>query len=198
MIIFIEGPRTSGKTHLIDSFFKQNTNPNVMYYKFKFAKYIDDLGMRDQDSGPGVHYFSIANVMTILELNETVFKDKIIVFDRSIYSAYVWSIYRERMEKWRLLTEFERLLTSDLYHDCALVYLTRKEMPAPEKRGKDYFDNFENYEAERAIFEEVLTRFSKQSEEPSRNNRSLTFKNNFDEASVESFCNLINGLANRV
>jgi hypothetical protein len=96
MIIFCEGPRHSGKTHLIDEFFKQNSNPNVIYYKFKFAKYIDDFGMRDQESGAGVHYFSIGNILTILELNKTLLKDKIVVFDRCIYSAYVWSIYRNR------------------------------------------------------------------------------------------------------
>ena len=101
MILVIEGHRHSGKTFLIEKFFEQNTNPKVHYYKFQFAKYIDQLEMRDQDAGPGVHYFSIANVLTILELNQTILKDQILVFDRCIFSAYVWSIYRERMDQFR-------------------------------------------------------------------------------------------------
>lgn len=196
MIIFIEGPRHTGKTHLMEEFFKQNTNPNVLYYKFAFAKYIEDLGLRDQESGPGVHYFSIANVLTILELNKTILKDKIIVFDRSIFSAYVWSIYRERMDKQRLLEEFDKVLESDLYQNCVLVYLTRKEMETPEKREKDYFGNFENYEAEKKVFEEVLERTYKYSSDSSKRNFNILYTNNFDEQSVTLFCQMLNDIAN--
>jgi len=196
MIIFIEGPRHTGKTHLMEEFFKQNQNPNVLYYKFAFAKYIEDLGLRDQESGPGVHYFSIANVLTILELNKTILKDKIIVFDRSIFSAYVWSIYRERMDKQRLLEEFDKVLESDLYQNCVLVYLTRKEMETPEKREKDYFGNFENYEAEKKVFEEVLDRTYKYSSDSSKRNFNILYTNNFDEQSVTLFCQMLNDIAN--
>ena len=196
MIIFIEGPRHTGKTHLMEEFFKQTTNPNVLYYKFAFAKYIEDLGLRDQESGPGVHYFSIANVLTILELNKTILKDKIIVFDRSIFSAYVWSIYRERMDKQRLLEEFDKVLESDLYQNCVLVYLTRKEMETPEKREKDYFGNFENYEAEKKVFEEVLDRTYKYSSDSSKRNFNILYTNNFDEQSVTLFCQMLNDIAN--
>jgi len=192
MIVFIEGPRHTGKSYLIDEFFKQNRNPNVIYYKFKFAKYIDDLGMRDQESGPGVHYFSIANVLTILELNQTLLKDKLLIFDRSIFSAYVWSIYRNRMDRDRLLTEFEQILKGELYTNCLLVYLTRKDMPTPEKREKDYFGNFENYAAERNLFEEVLTRFKDYSYNPEKSNRYVEFVNHFDSTAVADFNQLLN------
>ena len=195
MIVFIEGARHVGKTHLLESFFERNQNPNVIYYKFAFAKYIDALGMRDQETGPGVHYFSIANVMTILELNRTILKDKVVIFDRAIFSAYVWSIYRERMDKQRLLDEFEKILASDLYQDCVLMYLTRKDMSTPEKRDKDYFGNFENYEAERKLFEEVLAMSSKYDSDSSRQNYRAAFNNNFDEDSVELFCELMDSLA---
>ena len=49
MIVFIEGPRHVGKTHLMESFFRRNENPDIIYYKFAFAKYIEDLGMKDQE-----------------------------------------------------------------------------------------------------------------------------------------------------
>ena len=196
MIIFIEGPRHTGKTHLMEEFFKQNQNPNVLYYKFAFAKYIEELGMRDQETGPGVHYFSIANVLTILELNKEILKDKVIVFDRSIFSAYVWSIYRERMDKQRLLKEFEKVLDSDLYQNCALVYLTRKEMETPEKRDKDYFGNFENYDAEKKVFEEVLEMASQYTSDSSKRNFNIMYLNNFDTKSVALFCQMLNDIAN--
>jgi thymidylate kinase len=196
MIVFIEGPRHVGKTHLMESFFKRNENPDVMYYKFAFAKYIDELGMRDQETGPGVHYFSIANVMTILELNKTILKDKVLVFDRSIFSAYVWSIYRERMDKERLLNEFEKLLGSDLYQDCVLLYLTRSGDVNLEKREKsDYFGNFENYSAEESIFKEVLTRMNQYYSDSTRDNQYFEFINDFDEASTNRFCELITDLS---
>lgn len=196
MIVFIEGPRHVGKTHLIDYFFKNNQNPNVIYYKFAFAKYIEDLEMKDQEAGPGVHYFSVANIMTILELNKTILKDKILVFDRSIFSAYVWSIYRDRMDRARLLSEFEKILASDLYQDCTLLYLTRNNEISPEKREKkDYFGNFENYDSEKVIFEEVLSKMNSYYDEVDRNNKYFTFTNNFDQESTIRFYELMTTLS---
>ena len=192
MIIFIEGCRHVGKTHLIDSFFQQNTDQNIIYYKFKFAHYIDELGMRDQETGPGVHYFSISNVLTILELNKTLLKDKIVIFDRSIFSAYVWSIYRNRMDRERLVNEFEKILNGELYENCALFYLSRKEMPTPEKRNKDYFGNFENYDQEKVIFDEIISKFMPQATDTSRNNKYIEFVNNFDKDSIVNFCSILN------
>lgn len=188
MIIFIEGPRHSGKTHLINAYFAQNKNPDVIYYKFQFAKYIDLLGMRDHESGPGVHYFSIANVLTILELNSTLFKDKTIIFDRSIFSAYVWSIYRQRLDRDLLFNEFEKTLNSSLYRDCTLLYFTREFAPSLEKREKDYFGNFENYAAEKEIFDQVFERFPNYTNDPKNRNFFDTFCNRFDPESIDLFC----------
>jgi thymidylate kinase len=195
-LIIIEGHRLSGKTHLIEKFFEQNTNSNVHYYKFQFAKYIDELGMRDQDSGPGVHYFSIANVMTILELNQSLLKDQILVFDRCIFSAYVWSIYRERMDQARLLGEFQKILTSDLYKNSKVVYVDRAENVKVVKREKDYFDNFENADAEKELFERIFSEFENEITDTSRNNDFARLTNRFDDDSIEEFNQLLNNLIN--
>jgi len=196
MIVFIEGPRASGKTHLLNEFFKRNKDQNIIYYKFAFAKYIDSLGIRDQESGPGVHYFSIANVMTILELNKTLFKDKIIVFDRSIFSAYVWSIYRNRMDRERLLSEFESILKSELYENCCLCYFTKgSSIPDKIREEKDYFGNFENYSAEEKVFNEVLARTQKYYSDSTKGNQFIKFTNEFDDSSIDRFYDLITGLA---
>ena len=195
-LIIIEGSRNNGKTHLIEKFFEQNTNPNVHYYKFQFAKYIDELGMRDQDSGPGVHYFSIANVMTILELNQSLLKDQILVFDRCIFSAYVWSIYRERMDQTRLLGEFQKILTSDLYKNSKVIYVDRAENVKVVKREKDYFDNFENADAEKELFERIFSEFKDEITDSSRNNDFARLTNRFDDDSIEEFNQLLNNLIN--
>lgn len=197
MIIMIEGARHSGKTFLIDKFFEQNTNPDVHYYKFQFAKYIDDLEMRDQETGPGVHYFSIANVLTILELNKTLLKDKILVFDRCIFSAYVWSIYRERMGPFRLLEEFRRILVSDLYQDVKLLYVERDESIEIIKREKDYFGNFENSDRERELFERIFSEFNPRITNSARNNEFSRTTNHFDEASSIQFNRMLTDLINR-
>lgn len=191
MIVFIEGPRHSGKTHLLEEFFKQNLDPNVVYYKFKFAKYIDAFGMMDQESGPGVHYFSISNILTILELNQTLFKDKVIIFDRAIFSAYVWSIYRDRMDRERLMEEFSKILSSELYQNCALLYVTRGVEISPNKREKDYFGNFENYSAEKNLFDLVINTNLNQVVSLEKKNLYSRFENSFDEASVTGFREMI-------
>ncbi len=197
MIVLVEGHRHSGKTFLMESFFKENTDPKIHYYKFAFAKYIDDLGMRDQETGPGVHYFSIANVMTILELNQTLLKDEVIVFDRSIFSAYVWSIYRERMGQFRLLEEFRKILSSELFSDVKLFYVERDESIEITKREKDYFGNFESADHEKELFERIFSEFNAQITDTTRNNEFSRMTNHFDEASSIHFNRMLNELINR-
>jgi len=196
MIIMIEGARHSGKTYVIEKFFEKNTNPKVHYYKFQFAKHIDDLGMRDQETGPGVHYFSIANVLTILELNETLLKDHILVFDRCIFSAYVWSIYRERMGTFRLLEEFRKILNSKLYQNVKLLYVERDESIEIIKREKDYFGNFENSDREKELFERIFSEFKSQITDSTKMNEFSRMINEFDEESSTEFNQMLNDLIN--
>jgi thymidylate kinase len=196
MIVIIEGHRHSGKTFLIEKFLEQNTNPKVHYYKFQFAKYIDDLNMRDQETGAGVHYFSIANVLTILELNQTLLKDHILIFDRCIFSAYVWSIYRERMGPFRLVEEFRKILTSDLYRDSKVLYVERNEEIEITKREKDYFGNFENADHEKELFERIFSEFKPEMTDSARNNDFDRMINHFDNASIDKFNRMVNGLIN--
>ena len=192
----IEGARHNGKTYLIEKFFEQNTNPKVHYYKFQFAKHIDDLGMRDQETGPGVHYFSIANVLTILELNETLLKDHILVFDRCIFSAYVWSIYRERMGTFRLLEEFRKILNSKLYQNVKLLYVERGDDIRITKREKDYFGNFEDADHEKELFERIFSEFSSQMTDSARMNEFSRMINEFDDSSSVQFNQMLNDLIN--
>lgn len=199
MILIIEGPRHSGKTHLLEKFFEQNTNPNVIYYKFLFAKYIDEFGFKDQEAGPGVHYFSLGNILTIFELNKTLLKDKIVVFDRCIISAYVWSIYRKRIKTMKLHAELEKILASELFSNVSLMYISRdKAVEVSKKREKDMFGAFENYSRESEIFEELLTNFKKYLMDGSKDNSFHMFNNAFDEKSVTLFNSIMNEIVNKV
>jgi thymidylate kinase len=195
-LILIEGARHSGKTFLIEEFFKKNTNPKIHYYKFQFAKYIDDLEMRDQEAGPGVHYFSIANVLTILELNQTLLKDHILVFDRCIFSAYVWSIYRERMNQFRLLGEFNKILKSDIYQNSKILYVERSEDIEITKREKDYFGNFENADREKELFERIFSEFKPAITDSTRNNEFVRMTNYFNSTSSTLFNEMLTDLIN--
>ncbi len=201
MILMIEGARHVGKTHLMEAFFAQNTDPRVQYYKFQFSKYLSYLGLEDQETGPGIHYFSIANVLTIFELNNTVFKDKVLVFDRSIFSAYVWSMYRRRMHEGRLMEEFEAILSNyDLFHDVSVLHITRSATLHNSDRDKshDYFDNFENPEIESSYFRKVYNRMEKYMISDTRNTSLTHLNNNFDQESVNRFNATINNIVNRV
>ena len=196
MIILIEGHRHSGKTFLMEKFFEENKDPKIQYYKFQFAKYIESLGLRDQEDGPGVHYFSIANVLTILELNQSILKDQVIVFDRCIFSAYVWSIYRERMDSDRLTNEFRKILNSELWQNCKILYVSRPTEINTEVREKDYFENFENLESEKNLFDKLFSEFIEVITDDKLNNGLIRFKNNFDQLSEERFIAVLTQLAN--
>lgn len=196
MIILIEGHRHSGKTFLMEKFFEENKDPKIHYYKFQFAKYIESLGLRDQEDGPGVHYFSIANVLTILELNQSILKDQVIVFDRCIFSAYVWSIYRERMNNNRLTNEFRKILNSELWQNCKILYVSRPTEINTDVREKDYFENFENLESEKNLFDKLFSEFIEVITDDKLNNGLIRFKNNFDQLSEERFIAVLTQLAN--
>jgi hypothetical protein len=120
----------------------------------------------------------------------------VIVFDRSIYSAYVWSIYRRRMEKDRLMREFRKVLESDLYQDCVLFYLTRGVEIKEEKREKDYFGNFEDYDAEKKTFDEVIGSNADVVTSIKKKNLTCFFENKFNEESETAFNQKIYDLIN--
>lgn len=198
MIILIEGPRGAGKSHLINNFFKQNTDPNILYYKFAFSDYIKKLGIEDQEDGPGVHYFSISNILTILDISSTFLKDKHVIFDRSIFSAYVWSIYRKRMKKTRLILEFNKILSDYKYNNCKVIYLI-KDMSIPNMvRDKDdIFSSFENYEKEKSIYDMIFSRFMINVSDINRGNEYFEFINCFNSDSENKFNHLLKSITDK-
>lgn len=198
MIIMIEGPRGVGKSTLVDNYFKQNTNDKVVYYKFAFSDYIKDLKFEDQEQGPGVHYFSISNIITILEISNTFLKDKHVVFDRSIFSAYVWSIFRNRMPKDRLIEEFRSLLNSPIYNNCSVIAIENPEGHIPAERNKsDIFNKYESFNEESKIYSEIFNIFDKIINDNNKGNFGYTFINDKDENSFKRFNNLLDNIVDK-
>jgi deoxyadenosine/deoxycytidine kinase len=198
MIILIEGPRGAGKSHLVDQFMLRNQNPDVLYYKFEFSDWIKKLRIEDQENGPGVHYFSISNIITILGITETLLKGKTIVFDRSIFSAYVWSVFRDRMEGNRLINEFAKILKDELYSNCKLIHVTKSDPDVVIERDKDdIFNIYEDYKTEAQLYDNLICLFETEILDSRKGNEMFEFKNDFDPESESRFNTLLNNLIDK-
>ena len=115
MILFIEGPRHSGKTYLINNFLSVCNDPRIEYYKFYFANHIKMLDLVKLDDSAALHYFSLGNIMTIMEMNlRPEYRDKIWIFDRAILSANAWAILRGRLSIESAKSEYSKLVSSDV------------------------------------------------------------------------------------
>jgi hypothetical protein len=149
MILFVEGPRACGKTYLIENFIADCQDPRIEYYKFYFANHIKLLGLQPLDKTPALHYFSLGNIMTILEMNlRPEYKDKIWIFDRAIISAYTWAVLRGRLTQERADTEYTTLLQSELYRNCKTIVIQVKGQTQDTSRKKDIFDGVHTTEEE--------------------------------------------------
>ena len=105
-----------------------------------------------------------------------------------------WSILRERLSEEDLLLEFKKILDSDLYMDCTLLFLDKEGEVQQKERTKDYFDQFENYTREKQIFDGLLSQFRENITDSSKNNHLVTFKNQFDDESICDFIKLLSQL----
>lgn len=196
MIILIEGPRGAGKSHLVDEFFRQNNNKRFMYYKFEFSNWIKRLKIENLEPKPEIHYFSISNILTIFDLVSGPFKDRTIVMDRSILSAYVWSIYRDRVDNFKLLRELDIIMRHDVFKESRIVFVTKSgEVNVDKRSDKDIFDKFEDYEQELNIYKNVIDMAGIESEDQGGN--LIYFKNQFNEGSQLEFNNLLNNLVDK-
>lgn len=202
MILFVEGPRACGKTYLINDLLesvnlellkspeKFDTDPDIEYYKFYFANHIRTLGLHNIDNAPDLHYFSLGNIMTILEMNQQPqYRDKIWIFDRAIISAYVWAVLRQRLLPTRARQEYEALLSSDLYRNCKTIMITVNQDRRDQDlaRNKDVFDGAHSTDEELHQFGHFLEFGKDHLADPARKNDISFITNNFDQESVDRF-----------
>lgn len=188
MILFIEGPRGCGKTFLINKFLEECRDPRLEYYKFYFANHIKRLGLAERDSDPSLHYFSLGNIMTILEMNQRPeYKDKIWLFDRALISAYTWAVLRKRLELEAAGTEYMQVLESDLFKNCKTVYVTVDRQTADTTRVKDIWDGAHSTVEETDHLSHFFNLGFDLIGSSSRSNNGAIIRNRFDQASVDLF-----------
>lgn len=194
MIILIEGPRNVGKTHLIKSFFDQNTNPDILQYKYDFAGTIQKYNIANEEA---IHYFSIANILTVFDMIK-MFPDKTWILDRSLLSAYVWGHIRHRLPLHKLAFELFEILDEPFYANCHVIYVDRYSADEPVViRSKDQFDKFENHTTESDLFDDIIDNMHPRLIREDRNNAVHRIFNNYDQESELRFNTLLNELIDK-
>jgi thymidylate kinase len=178
MIIIIEGSQGSGKTHMVNYLKSIRRDGDVIFYKYGHVSHMKNLDFEDIEPKEAFHYFTISNTLTILELHKTVLKDKVIVFDRGIFSAYVWSILRNRLNVNKLNKELHNLLDSTLYENCHVIRVTSNNKE--ERDHSDLFDNFTDSAKENYLFDKVFEDNIKNIECNTKNNSYTHVINNKD------------------
>ena len=188
MILFIEGPRHSGKTFLINNFLASCNDPRLEYYKFYFANHVKNLGMVADDQSPSLHYFSLGNIMTIMEMNQRPeYKDKIWIFDRAIVSAYTWAILRGRLSATKAELEYFSLLKSELYQNCKTLVVSVTGQTGDSARSKDTWDGAHSTQEEQSQMAHLLDIGRSWLAKSSLNNGLSIMVNQFDAASASAF-----------
>lgn len=198
MILFVEGARHCGKTFLINQFIESQNDPRIEYYKFYFANHIKTLDMVDLDSTPALHYFSLGNILTILEMNQRPeYKDKIWIFDRAIISAYTWAILRKRLGHSEAVLQFLKLINSDLYKNCKTLVVAVNGQTGDSSRVKDTWDGAHSTIEEQQTMAKIIELGISELSDQYRDNRVSFVFNEFNEDSVKVFnreCRALLGL----
>jgi hypothetical protein len=188
MILFIEGARGSGKTFLINQFIETHKDPRIEYYKFYFANHVKALDLVELDATPALHYFSLGNIMTIMEMNlRPEYKDKIWIFDRAIISAYTWAILRKRLDRSRAELEFLKLVSSDLYKNSKTLVVSVAGQTGDSSRVKDTWDGTHSTVEEQELMTNLTEAGLTNLADIDKNNDLSFVFNHFDQTSVVSF-----------
>ena len=188
MIIFIEGARAVGKTTLINRFMESCTDQRVEYYKFYFADHVKSLNLSRFDKDPALHYYSLGNIMTILEMNQRPqYKDKIWIFDRAIISAYVWAILRQRLSVTEARDEYANLLSSELFSNCKTIFVKVNGEGRESGRIKDLWDMVHSTSSEQGLMQHLLLDGESHLRNYKRGNDLIEITNDWTEDSIEQF-----------
>ena len=188
MILFIEGPRGSGKTFLINQFLEECKDPRLEYYKFYFANHVKSLSLVERDADPSLHYFSLGNIMTILEMNQRPeYRDRIWVFDRALISAYTWAVLRGRLAIESAGEEYMKILESDLFKNCKTLYVTVDRQTDDTTRVKDTWDGAHSTQVETDYLSHFFGLGIDLISSSQRDNGGTIIKNGFNNESVDLF-----------
>ena len=195
MIIFIEGTRHSGKTYLLNQLIERHgADLNLFYYKFYLANEYSSI-VKDWDkSDKGIHYFSMGNIMTILDLHKH-FPEKIFVFDRAHITAATWATLRNRITFDEAQSELAGLINRPGYQDCKTIMIDAPtQFKQDQARQKDLWDGLVSANDEYDIMQKLISEAPLRFNESQIGNSFDKFINNFNPKSVDEFCDLIQKL----
>lgn len=195
MIIFIEGTRHSGKTYLLTQLIERyGQDLGLHYYKFYLADEYSSI-VRDWDkSDTGIHYFSMGNIMTILDLHKS-FPEKIFVFDRAHITAATWATIWNRLTFDQAKSELYGLISRPGYENCKTIMVDAlDEFKQDQSRKKDLWDGLVQSKDEQRIMRKLIEDTPFRFKDSRLGNSFDYFMNNFDSNSVEEFCDLIKKL----
>ena len=195
MIIFIEGTRHSGKTYLLSKLIERHGEElGLFYYKFYLADEYSALVKEWDKSDKGIHYFSMGNIMTILDLHKK-FPEKIFIFDRAHITATAWATIWNRLTPNEAEAELAGLVSRPGYEDCKIVFInTNDKFKQDSDRKKDLWDGLVSSTSEFELMHSLLDSAPKKIYDAELGNSISYFNNNFNEESVDLFCELIRQL----
>lgn len=196
-MIFIEGPRNTGKTYLLEHYLRDFPN-SFMTHKFPFFEFYSALNLSSNSSEANA--FSFGKDLALFALAKDNLLPHNLLLDRGFISSIVFSkIFRK--EKEERLVEYANLIIESFKDvDIDIVYVTpdevgRKRANVSAIRSKDETE-IKSLTNEIILpltyniwYKWTLALFAN-----CPNVRIHHFINRFDEASIEEFNSLLNSI----
>ena len=176
-LIIIEGPRKSGKSHLIA---QQETLP---VFKFDFNNNFSTWNF--EKNSEKVHWFGLGKEVMLHELDATGMLPKMIV-DRGILTNSVWGVFQKRITVEEAKKDLINFNKRNFFSGTKIILI---EGLSEEKRTKDIWDEDDKRREEEyslfSSFSSLLRDFGVEIH---------VFHNNFDLDSVIRFKTIIKEL----
>ena len=168
MITMIEGPRNTGKTHLLKE-------AGIKVYKFPFAKWYDILDLGKDKLAANA--FGMGRLI-LHDLDNNGYIDNIIT-DRSIITPLAWGVIEGRMSERESHKLLMQMINNGIINsDNKIVYM-KGDNPNGRNRG-DHWDN-SDYEIEDRMYYHIMETIDKYL------GNVIEFENKFDKLSVALF-----------
>ena len=167
---------------------------SLFYYKFYLADEYSSIVKEWDKSDKGIHYFSMGNIMTILDLHKH-FPEKIFVFDRAHITAATWATIWNRLNFDQAKAELYGLIDRPGYQNCKTVMIDAPaEFKQDTARKKDLWDGLVSSKDEHRIMRKLIEDTPFRFRDDRIGNSFEYFTNNFSPDSVDEFCSLIQTL----
>lgn len=131
-LVIIEGPRSSGKTHLLNKC-------GVDYFKLEFVPWYEKLEMpRD---GENTHYFCLGKEVMLHQLYRDGYLESPMISDRGLFTTLVWGILENRISIEEAYKELDVFNSLGFFKNTAWMFINSISPNARD--DKDLFDTYE-------------------------------------------------------